>query len=69
MKISPNSSFIAQRGIAQRDLGPAPARNISPSPVRPDESFYTSAFLADRGVKLPPMALRFEQKIIVRKSA
>lgn len=54
------SSFVAQRGTSK------PTRNISPSPVRPDESFYTSAFLADRGVKLPPMTLKLNH---VRKSA
>jgi hypothetical protein len=32
------------------------SRNISPSPDRPDRAWYDTAFLADRGVKLPPSA-------------
>jgi len=46
-----NSSFFAQRGQTKRAEG---SRNISPSPARFDESYYISAFLADRGVKLQP---------------
>jgi hypothetical protein len=60
MNTSQTSSFDAQRGMNKS------ARNICPTPVRRDESFYASAFLADRGVKLPPMAVKFERS---RKSA
>jgi hypothetical protein len=65
MTTSINSSFFAQRGQTQRAYE---SRNISPSPARFDESYYISAFLADRGVKLPPATV-VPMQMPKRKSA
>jgi len=53
------NTFFAYKHFAYRHQQTHPAadpRNISPSPSRPDKARLDSAFLADRGVKLPPSA-------------
>ena len=50
MTITLNNSLFARRNQAQQA---EESRNISPSPHRPDQTRLDSAFLADRGVKLP----------------
>jgi len=46
---------FAYRHQTQRTLA-EDTRNISPSPDRPDKARLDTAFLADRGVKLPSSA-------------
>jgi len=58
MKTSPNS-FIAHQTPRS-----AESRNISPAPNRPGHSslYFETAFLAERGVKLPPSAVQLPDR-------
>ena len=49
-------AIFESANLRTRSVKVQASRNISPSPHRPDQARLDSAFLADRGVKLPPSA-------------